>query len=52
MSTLISMLALLTLRHQALLLEISTVGHGMFSYIPDASMIGDPHSHLNLPALK
>ncbi len=25
---------------QALLLEMSTVGHGMFSYIPDASMIG------------
>ena len=31
---------------------MSTVGHGMFSYIPDASMIGDPHSHLNLPARK
>ena len=25
---------------QALLLQMSAAGHGMFSYIPDASMIG------------
>ena len=25
---------------QALLLQMSVAGHGMFSYIPDASMIG------------